>query len=212
MKENVNLKLDWASHKMAKYSCENWHYSKCMPAGKLVKIGVWENDIFIGCVIYGRGANNNMAKHLNCEVTECAELCRVALNKHKTEVTRILSISRILLKKVCPSLKILFSYADKTNQNHKGTIYIADNWEYMGERKTCNGAYYIINGKKIHGRSARAKYGSEKNFPSNYKNVESQVKHFFIKRVFNRRNSGDQLEKGSSNLTHTLQKREAQNG
>jgi hypothetical protein len=28
------LKIDWASHEAAKYACENWHYSKCLPAGK----------------------------------------------------------------------------------------------------------------------------------------------------------------------------------
>jgi hypothetical protein len=66
----ADLRIDWATHEAAKYACEHWHYSKCMPSGKLVKIGVWEDDIYIGAIIYGRGANNNMAKHLNCKITE----------------------------------------------------------------------------------------------------------------------------------------------
>jgi hypothetical protein len=31
------LKLDWCSHEAAKYACENWHYSKCVPNQKTVK-------------------------------------------------------------------------------------------------------------------------------------------------------------------------------
>jgi hypothetical protein len=33
-----NLHVDWATHAAAKYACEHWHYSGCMPAGKLVKV------------------------------------------------------------------------------------------------------------------------------------------------------------------------------
>ena len=46
--EKVELKLDWCSYEAAKYACEHWHYSKCMPVGKTVKIGVWENKKYIG--------------------------------------------------------------------------------------------------------------------------------------------------------------------
>ena len=71
-----------------------------MPAGKLVKYGVYENNKFIGAVIYGRGANNNMHKYLKCKITECAELVRVALTEHETPVTRIVAITLKLLKKI----------------------------------------------------------------------------------------------------------------
>ncbi len=180
MNGKVNLKLDWCSFKAAKFACENWHYSKCMPSGKTVKIGVWEDEVYIGAIIFGRGANNNAAKHFGVETDECAELCRVALNTHKTTVTRILAIALKMLRNQQRGLKLIFSYADKTNQGHSGVIYRAGNWTYLGERKTNKGAYYIINGKRIHGRSARAKYGSEKNFPSNYQDVGEEVKHLFV--------------------------------
>jgi hypothetical protein len=51
--------MDWATHAAAVYACRHWHYSGCMPAGKTVKVGAWELGRFIGCVIFGRGANNN---------------------------------------------------------------------------------------------------------------------------------------------------------
>ena len=60
MQENPKLKIDWASFEAAKHACEKWHYSGVIPVGKLVKVGAWENDKFIGVVLFGRGANNNM--------------------------------------------------------------------------------------------------------------------------------------------------------
>ena len=62
MQEKVDLKVDWATYEASKYACENWHYSRVTPVGKLVKVGAWENSKFIGVVLFGRGANNNMLK------------------------------------------------------------------------------------------------------------------------------------------------------
>jgi len=64
MQEKINLHIDWASHVSAKFACLNWHYSKCLPVGKLVKVGVWEDKKFIGCIIFSRGANYNMPKNI----------------------------------------------------------------------------------------------------------------------------------------------------
>ena len=181
MQEKPKLKIDWATHEAAKYACEHWHYSKCLPTGKLVKVGAWENNKFIGVVLFSYGANNNGAKSFDLNQDQACELTRVALTKHETPVSRILSIAIKHLKKQSPGIKLIFSYADKTNQNHFGTIYQANGWIYLGERKTSDkGAYYIINGKKMHGRSARAKYKSEKYFPKGWKHSPSETKHIYI--------------------------------
>lgn len=60
--DKVKLKVAFCSYEAAKYACQNYHYSKTIPASKLVKIGVWENEKFIGAVIFGLGANNNLGK------------------------------------------------------------------------------------------------------------------------------------------------------
>jgi hypothetical protein len=49
------LRLDWCSHAAAKYAVEHWHYSQTMPVGKLAKIGVWEDNKYIGAIIFGLG-------------------------------------------------------------------------------------------------------------------------------------------------------------
>lgn len=96
--EKPKLKLDYCSFDAARYATKNWHYSKSMPAGKLVKIGVWENDKFIGCVLFSRGANNHIGSPYKLKQDEVCELTRVALNSHQTSVTRIVAISIKMLK------------------------------------------------------------------------------------------------------------------
>lgn len=155
-KNDVKLKIDWASHESAKYACEHWHYSKCVPAGKIVKIGVWENDYFIGCVLFSRGANNNLPKMFNLKHTECVELVRVALRSHISSVSKIISIALKFLKKLCPEIRLIVSYAD-TNQGHIGAIYQAGNWVYSGGSDAQS---IYINGIKFHARSISSKYGT----------------------------------------------------
>lgn len=87
------LKLDWCDYKAAKYAVQHWHYSKSLSAAKNVFVGVWENSNFIGVIVFGRGANNQIAKPYGLEQTEVCELTRVALTKHINPVTRILAIA-----------------------------------------------------------------------------------------------------------------------
>lgn len=153
----VKLKIDWASHEAAKYACENWHYSKCMPAGKLVKIGVWENSKYIGAIIFGLGATPNLSKAYNLKMTECCELCRVALTDHITPVSRIIAIAFKFLRSKCPGIRLIVSFAD-SDQGHHGGIYQAGNWIFSGSVRL---DHWLIHGKKVHPRSVVMKYGSQ---------------------------------------------------
>ena len=150
------LKIDWASHEAAKYACENWHYSAVIPVGKLVKVGAWENGKFIGVVLFGRGANNNMLKPFGLNQDEGCELVRIALKSHETPVSRIMSLALKFLKKQSPKLRLVVSYADQ-DQNHHGGIYQATNWIYDGLKKAGSMGAFIINGKKTHRKSVHSK-------------------------------------------------------
>ena len=153
----VELKIDWCSHEAARYACLNWHYSKSVPAGKLVKIGAWENGQFIGCVIFSRGVTKDIASPYNMTQTEVCELTRVALTKHISPVTQILAKAIKMLKRHNPGLKLIVSYAD-CDQEHKGVIYQACNWIYEGHIQV-RGAIMIL-GRKRHARSIHSKYGT----------------------------------------------------
>ena len=179
------LKIDWATHEAAKYACENWHYSKCAPVGKLVKIGAWEDGKYIGVVIYSRGATPHIGSPYGMTQMEVCELTRVGLTKHKTPVSKILSLSIKFLKNKCPELKLIVSYADK-DQNHHGGIYQATNWLYQGLMNEGNLGAFIVNGKKTHPRSIGAAGGIQsiewvrKNLDKNAKEFITNGKHKYL--------------------------------
>lgn len=125
------LKCAFASHEAAKYACEHWHYSKCMPVGKLFRVGAWEDGKYIGCVIFSRGANNHIGMQYGLDQTECVELTRIALREHKHFVSEIMMSALRRLKETNPGLRLVVSYADPI-QGHVGAIYQATNWVYTG--------------------------------------------------------------------------------
>lgn len=144
------LKLDWCSHAAAKYAVEHWHYSKSLPTPPLVKVGVWEEDVFIGCVLFSRGANNNLGRPYGLECTEVCELTRVALNQHKTPVSRIVAIAIKMLRLHAPGIRLIISFAD-ANEGHIGTIYQAGGWLYCGRSKSTP-KYQDKQGRQWHQR------------------------------------------------------------
>jgi len=144
------LKLDWCSHEAAKYAVEKWHYSHSMPTPPIIKIGVWEDSKYIGCVLFSRGGNNNLLKPFNLLQTEGCELTRIALTKHVIPVTRIVTIAIKMLIKNSPGLRLIVSYADP-NQDHNGAIYQAGNWIYSGQ--TSDDVQYVDKkGRHWHSR------------------------------------------------------------
>jgi hypothetical protein len=156
----MSLRLDWCSHEAAKYACEKWHYSRCIPKSKIVKIGVWENEKFIGAIIYGVGATSDLVKRYGLKPTEGCELVRIAMTKHHTPVSRIIAISLKLLKSICPGLRLIVSFADPTHGHHGG-VYQASGWIFSGKSQASD--EYIYKGKRWQGRSFRNSYkGMEK--------------------------------------------------
>lgn len=149
MQDKPKLKIDWASHEAAKYACENWHYSKCLPAGKLVKVGAWENDKFIGVVIFGRGASPTLGKKFGLGQDFCVELVRVALTKHNVPVSKIVAFSIKFLYKSNSKLRLIVSFADP-DKGHHGGIYQAGNWVYCGDSPAT--VELFIKGRWVHWR------------------------------------------------------------
>ena len=168
MQDKVNLKIDWASHQAAEYACKNFHYSKSIPVPPIVKVGAWENDKYIGCVLFSRGASSNLLKPYGLNQDQGCELTRVALTSHKTPVSRIMMLAIKFLKKKCPELKLIVSFADP-QYGHHGGIYQATNWLYVGD--TAKGKEYWHKGKRLHSRQV-----SEKGW-----NIQQGVKRKTIK-------------------------------
>lgn len=173
MSSRPELKLDWCSAKAARYAVEHWHYSRRMPRFKTVKIGVWEDGRFIGCVIFGQGANNNIGSKYGLSSLEACELCRVALRQHKTQVSRIIAIAAKMIRDTCPGLRLVISYADK-GQGHHGGIYQGGGWVYDGDNR--GGEYRMFRGAVVHGRTVRGAIGSARGLPL----VKGSIKHRYL--------------------------------
>ena len=161
-----DLRLDWCSHEAAKHAVMRWHYSRRMPAGKNVYLGVWESGLFTGAVVFGLGsgaATNGTRFGLpaNCNV---AELTRIALRTHRSTVSRVIAVAVRLLHRQSPGLRLLISFADPV-QGHHGGVYQAAGWTYAGLTKP--DVKYRVAGKWVHHRTATTR-GSAAGLPSRY--------------------------------------------
>ncbi len=144
------LKIDWATHEAAKHAVENWHYSTTLPVGKMAKVGAWEDGKFIGVVIFAWGMNKDLGSPYGLKLGQCAELVRVALTKHRSEVSKILAIATRFLKRQSPGLRLLVSFADPS-EGHHGGIYQANGWQYAGTSPSS--VEWILNGKRLNRRA-----------------------------------------------------------
>lgn len=151
------LRCDWATAEAARYACIHWHYSKSVPAGKMVRVGVWERATFVGVVLFSRGANNNIGRPYRLTQLQICELTRVALSAHETPVSRIMAIAVRFLVRQSPDLRCILSYADPA-QGHHGGIYQAGNWLYVGHSTATR--HLIVNGAPMHMRTASSAFGT----------------------------------------------------
>lgn len=155
MPSRPELKLDWATAEAARYACEKWHYSQCVPVFKCVRIGVWEGSQFVGVVLFGQGATPEIGPPYHLPQTQICELTRVALRDHCWPVSRIISIAIRFLKRHCPNLRMVVSFAD-ASQGHHGGIYQAGGWLYVGGAATHG---YKVRGQIVHPKTLHSRYG-----------------------------------------------------
>jgi len=150
------LLVDWCSYAAAKYAVEHWHYSRSMPAGKMVRVGAWEDGRYIGCVLFSRGAAPHIGDQFGLKQTEVCELTRVALSGHETPTSRIISIALRMLRGLNDGLRLVVSFAD-TAQGHHGGIYQAGGWLYVGSQR-----YHVlkVHGQVLHPKTCYSRYGS----------------------------------------------------
>lgn len=127
-----------------------WHYSRSMPVGRTVKVGVWWGGVFKGSVVFARACRTQHVA-FGLKVEEVCELVRVALDKHEGfHVTEVVARAIRMLKQRCPGLRLIVSFADPA-EGHVGRIYQAGNWIYTGESAA---ARMLVQGKrKLHRRA-----------------------------------------------------------
>ena len=141
----------------ARYACENWHYLGVMPVGRTFRVGVWEDELFIGTVIFNRGNNRHIGQPYNLPQNEIIQLARVPLREHRTPVSRILRIALKILSRHNPGLRLVISYVF-LGAGHTGGIYKASNWAFMGEVESM--PEMRIGGRSMPTRTVSVTYGT----------------------------------------------------
>src|SRR5262245_40412013 len=111
-KDSMSLRLDFCPRLAADFACGKDHYSGSMPSGRLVTIGAWEHERFVGAVVFGRGASSEIGTPFALQQSEVCELCRVALGAHIAPTSKIVALAVRLLRRQSPGLRLIVSYAD----------------------------------------------------------------------------------------------------
>lgn len=145
------FEIKLVNQQAALYAVKNWHYSKSLPVSKLIRYGVFEDNKFIGVIIFSRGASPHLGTALSLDQTEICELTRIALDKHLTPVSQLVAVCLKLLKQNNPGLRCVISFADP-KEGHKGGIYQAGNWIYTGKSDPV--VEHFIDGRWMHRRNA----------------------------------------------------------
>ena len=146
----MSLVIAPAPAKAAAYAVKHWHYSRCLPSGRRITLGVWEGGRFAGVVIFSRGSNKNLGIRYGLTQTQICELTRVALRSHEVPVSKIVAACLRHLKRCSPGLRLVVSFADP-ERGHHGGIYQAGNWIYTG--KSVPERRYLIHGTLTHART-----------------------------------------------------------
>lgn len=112
---------------------------------------MWEDGDFIGVVLFSMGASPWLHNRFGIGKFEVCELSRIALRDHRTPVSRIVRIALKMLRRLCPKLRLVVSFADPP-AGHHGGVYQACGWTYCG---TSDAATYYIDrrGKVWHARN-----------------------------------------------------------
>lgn len=170
------MKLEKASSKAVKYACLNFHYAKVVPVVGIAFSVFNDKGEWCGVITFGYGASANMGKPYKLNHGQYLELTRMALNGKQESTSKAMSIAMRLIKKQCPTVKLLISYADK-GQNHKGIIYQATNW-YLVDDTESSGYEVWYKGKWVHDRGPNT-LPKEQRAKLTYRKKSGKYKYLF---------------------------------
>ena len=172
---------------------EKWHYSHSINGLRTSYCFALtsENGKMIGAALFGAlGMANNWKKFAEKEldVTELHRLCCIDDTLKNTESFFISRCLRWLKQNT--DVKVVVSYADE-NHNHKGVIYQASNFKYLGT--TAPSKMIQFGDRLYHDKAIRTKYKGElKPFSKRLKDalekgdahyVDSKFKHVYVYRL-----------------------------
>ena len=149
-----------------------------MPVSKPSPVGVWEDSVFIGAVIFALGASPSLGSPYGLTMWQCCELVRVALTEHESQVSKIVTMAMKLITARNKGLRLIVSFADPF-QGHNGTIYQAMNWIYAGQ--SSNSKMYKIGRSLVDPRRFNGHgWNKEKRPPTHAELIDVPGKHRYL--------------------------------
>lgn len=154
VKEIVVKRID---HKSANLFICKYHYSGKVVQNSCLHFGAFVNEKLMGVLSFGHSINKTSVINLveGTKWNEFFELNRMAFmdSLPKNSESRVIGICIRLIKKYCPHVKWLISFADGCNCGD-GTIYRASNFKLIDIH--INSAIRVnpANGNKLHRISA----------------------------------------------------------
>lgn len=130
-----NMKVTKVSSGFARPYIAKYHYSQTMPDSTLYVYAGWYGDKLAGIICFGMGAGKNQFLFIdknvkNGEYIELTRLWSPDCMPRNTE-SKLISTSIKMLPK---DIKFVLSFADDS-KNHKGYVYQATNFNYLGINK-----------------------------------------------------------------------------
>lgn len=162
--------------RIAKIAYNRWHYLGHKGFLSTINYGIYHNEELLGAISFGIPNAKNVKGFFDTQTQNTVfELSRLALSEKcpKNSESHVISIAMKLLKKDCPHINLIITYAD-ISMNHSGTIYKASNFQYVGITKLKTDLY--VKGKKV-GKIKGVKYSE---IPNGVWIKRSQ-KHLFYK-------------------------------
>lgn len=172
------MRVSKGSFAAARYACLYFHYAKAIPSISYI-YNVWnESDEWCGVILFGVGANPQIASPYDKWNGQVVELVRVALNGKQGhgKTSEAMSLALKALHREAPQIDLVVSYAD-LDQGHNGTLYQSTNWIYTGIKNANTRGAFIIFGKKTHPKNVASR-GWKQSLLWLRENVDSKAEEF----------------------------------
>lgn len=181
------MRISIATPKAIRYACMKFHYAKAVPSVQYGFNIFNDSEEWCGVICYGGGAAPNMPGSFGLCQGEVLELVRVAMNGKQGhgKTSEAVAMSLRELHRKNPLIKMVVSFAD-LDKDHRGIIYQATNWIYLGCVNEGLLSAFIINGRKTHRRSVGAKGGVQsiewirENWDANAEEFITKGKHKYV--------------------------------
>ena len=141
---------------------EQHHYSHNLNGVKIsFCFSATHLGVLVGAVVYGQLSTTAWKKFADSE-NKVLELRRLVFLDAvgKNAESRLVGFTLRWLKRNAPNVEVVVSYADPS-YGHKGTIYKASNFQYVGLSGKDKGFKDPETGKIYHSRALRTKYNGD---------------------------------------------------